>query len=103
MELESLYKINPKKACKIALKITRKISCKYARMNALNDILNGYGVECIRKNYYTQPIAEYINIGDIYATTIIQPIIYEDDYGYNTKFGRIKITSIGDYVEAKNV
>ena len=89
-----------KKQLQKALRKTRHISDKYARMNALNDILNGYGVECIRRDTWTSPpICEYINMGDTYTLTVIQPIIYEDEYGYRTKFGRIRIQSMGDFAE----
>ena len=47
-------------------------------MNELNEILGGYGVEAIRTedgewidNYHHDIVAEYVNMGDMYVTTVV--------------------------------
>ena len=59
-------------------------------MYALNEILEGYGVEPIwGSESDTQPIAEYVNMGDTYNTTLL--LDYDKD--------RVVLTSLGDWVE----
>lgn len=60
-------------------------------MCALNEILEGFGVEPIwGKDSEMEPIAEYINMGDTYNTTIL--------YDYDK--GTFQVTSWGDWFEA---
>lgn len=61
------------------------------RMLALNECLEGYGVECTRGNSEHSPSFEYINMGDTYNTTIVR---FED--------GRYRVTCWGDIVEKGN-
>lgn len=60
-------------------------------MTALNEILEGYGVETLYKGPYL--VAEYVNMGDTYNTTIIR--------NYDT--GSILITCMGDYVTSNRL
>jgi hypothetical protein len=66
------------------------------RMCAINDIINGYGIESINvdpevyeSHYYGNSIAEYINMGDTYTMTIIR----------DHRNGKIFIQSWGDFYE----
>ena len=57
---------------------------------ALNEILEGHGVEPIWGNdSVTWPIAEYVNMGDTYNTTIL----------YDRDHGTIQVTCLGDWIE----
>ena len=65
-------------------------------MCAINDIINGYGIESINVDpkiyesyYYGNSIAEYINMGDTYTMTIIR----------DHRNGKIFIQSWGDFYE----
>lgn len=63
---------------------------------AINQILEGHGVECIRdenvyvSRYYGDVIAEYINMGDTYLMTIV----------YDTAREKFLICSWGDFYES---
>lgn len=64
------------------------------KMEALSELLGGYGVEAIESDayidsFYGNFIAEYINLGDSYATTIV--LCHERSV--------FKLTSAGDYIE----
>lgn len=65
----------------------------YRLMTALNEILDGYGIESIRKDGAAYPIAEYVNMGDTYNTTIV----------YKLDTGTIQVTSYGDFVEVNRL
>ena len=58
-------------------------------MAALDELLEGFGVECIRENCDDSPAAEYINTGDTYTTTILYCHIRD----------RFIVGCWGDYVE----
>lgn len=59
-------------------------------MCALDEILEGYGVEPIwSEDDELIPTAEYVNMGDTYVTTLL----------LNRVTGSIQITSWGDWVE----
>lgn len=59
-------------------------------MVALNEILDGYGVEVISEDTSNLEVhAEYINLGDTYTTTLLY------DYTRQKWF----VTSWGDWVE----
>lgn len=61
------------------------------QMNALDEIMVGFGVEAIRSGPSSDDkiIATYVNMGDTYNTTIV--------YNYDTD--QFEITSWGDWVE----
>ena len=65
-------------------------------MCALNEILEGYGVEAIRDedawidNFHMDIVAVYVNMGDTYTTTILL------DHEENEYI----VTSYGDWVES---
>lgn len=60
-------------------------------MSALNDLLAGFGVEGIfHPNESDKLIAEYVNQGDTYATTILRDV----------ESGKYILTSYGDWLEA---
>ena len=62
-------------------------------MEAINEIIDGFGTEAIRGRYidsYHQDIqAAFVNMGDTYTTTIL----------LDHETGRYQITSWGDWVE----
>jgi len=66
-------------------------------MCALNEILEGYGVEAIREedawvdNFHMDIVAVYVNMGDSYTATILL------DHEENEYF----VTSYGDWVESR--
>ena len=66
-------------------------------MEAINIVLEGYGVEGINgqwlDNYYCDIIATYVNMGDTYDATIL----------FDHATGNYRLTSFGDYVEARNL
>lgn len=66
------------------------------RMEALNEILEGFGVEAIRgnwvDNYYCDVQATYINMGDTYSLTILR----------DNELGKYILTSWGDWVETND-
>lgn len=60
------------------------------KMKAINEILDGYGVEAIwGKDSFTQPVATYVNMGDTYDATVV--------YDYEKR--SYQVTSWGDWVE----
>ena len=58
-------------------------------MSCINEVIGAHGCEAIWGSSVTQPIAEYCNSGDTYATTIL--------FNYQTDV--FSITSLGDFVE----
>ncbi len=94
--LEDTYKSNPVLACRKALKKTANIDTE-ERLQAINDLLRAYGTEAIRgdwqNGYWCDIVACYVNMGDSYATTVIQ---VRDNYGNGSRF---IVSTIGDFVE----
>lgn len=90
-DLETLYKTDPVKACKLAIKRTEKIYWK-DRLEKINEILRGYGTEAIRgewqNGYWCDIVASYVNMGDTYLVTVI----HARDKGF-------LVMSFGDFVE----
>ena len=65
-------------------------------MEAANGILRGFGVEAVRggihvSNYFQDICALYVNMGDTYDATIL----------YDTVKQKFYVTTMGDFVEAK--
>lgn len=62
-------------------------------MTAINEVLDGYGVEAIRGSwvdrYYGDCCALYVNMGDTYDQTVV----------YDTRKGEYKVICWGDWVE----
>jgi len=67
----------------------------YAKLIALNFYLDGHGVEAIReeKSGLGKVVAEYVNTGDTYNTTIL----------YNVKSQNFYVTTMGDFVERNRI
>ena len=58
---------------------------------ALNEVIEGFGVEALIPDGAVHAVAEYINVGDTYDTTLVHT-------------GRgWRVTSWGDYVEARGL
>ena len=68
-------------------------------MNALNELIEGFGVEPIRlenayvNRYWDDCIATYINMGDTYITTIV----------YDTMNQSYELMSWGDFYESAEI
>jgi hypothetical protein len=66
-------------------------------MEMFNELLDGFGVEAIKAvgahvdNYHFDIVADYVNTGDTYNTTILHDHVTS----------RFMVTSWGDYVESK--
>lgn len=94
---EDLYKKNPAVACKSAIAKTRQVPMK-DRMEAINKLLHGYGVEAIRgewqNGYWCDIVATYVNMGDTYDTTVM--MVRGKSRMDNAK---IIVTSYGDWIE----
>lgn len=68
-----------------------------AVLKECNTLLEGFGVECIAEGGANSPsdmygsdiLAEYVNLGDTYTTTIL----------YDYRAQRFYVTSYGDFVE----
>lgn len=60
----------------------------YMLMTAINEILEGHGIEVIRPREDKHPSYEYVNMGDTYLATIL----LRDD-------GKLIVSSWGDIVE----
>ena len=90
--LADLYRTDPRKACRLALRRTAKIKNHEKRLEECNRLLECFGVEAItgewQNGYWCNILAVYVNTGDTYATTIM----YHREKGY-------MVTSWGDYVE----
>jgi len=67
------------------------------RLTALNELIDGFGIEAIRiegyhhDNYWDDCIGLYVNLGDTYILTII----------YNVIDRQFEFTSWGDFYESK--
>lgn len=96
--IAEMYAADPVKALRLALRRTARIGWK-KRMDAINDLIGGHGVEAIRgdwKNgYWCDIVATFINIGDTYDPTIIH---VRGESAWDDA-GRFTITSVGDFVE----
>ncbi len=95
--LEDLYKINPLKACRLALRRTSSLP-ENDRLEAINKLLGMYGTEAIRgewqNGYWCNIVAVYCNTGDTYALTVIQ---VRGECRFNNS--RFIVSSWGDWVE----
>lgn len=65
--------------------------CTVRLMTALNEVIGGYGVECLERN--GEPVAYYVNQGDTYAVTLIRKL----------DTGSILVTSWGDFAESNRL
>ena len=94
--LADLYKTNPLKACRLALRRTADIHWK-TRLDAIDKLLGNYGVEAITGNwqngYWCNIVAAYSNAGDTYALTVMHV-----RGGWQDE-GKFIISSFGDFVE----
>lgn len=95
--LAELYRTDPRKACQLALRRTRKISEKN-RLEVIDKLLGTYGTEAIRgewqNGYWCDIVACYCNTGDTYAVTVMQ---IRGEYSFQSS--RFIISSWGDWVE----
>lgn len=95
--IDDIYRADPVKACQLALRRTTKVPWK-ERMGEIDTLLKGYGIEGIngewQNGYWCNVVAEYVNMGDTYATTVIQ--VRGDWSGARSRF---IVSSFGDWVE----
>lgn len=95
--LSDLYKTDPTKACRIALRRTANLPEQY-RLEAIDKMLGTFGTEAIRgswqNGYWGDIVAAYCNTGDTYGTTVIQ------QRGRWPRDGsRFFVGTVGDFVE----
>lgn len=97
IDLETLYKTEPLKACRLALRRTSYIP-EEKRLEVINRLLKGCGTEAIRgewqNGYWCDIVAAYVNLGDTYALTVIQ--VRGEFSGCASRF---IVSSWGDWVE----
>lgn len=95
--LSELYRENPLKACRLALRRTRHID-ETDRLEAINALLGTYGTEAIhgdwQNGYWCDIVAAYCNAGDTYDVTVIQ---VRGEYSFDSS--RFIVSSVGDFVE----
>lgn len=93
-DLFDMYRENPVKACRTAIRKTAHINNVSDRMEEINKMLGMYGVEAINgekyvSHYWQNCVALYANAGDTYTLTVLIP----------TNTGRPIVTTWGDWVE----
>lgn len=97
MNLVDLYIQNPLKACRAALRATRKENWKN-RLEKINSLLGLHGTEAIRgewqNGYWCDIVAAYCNTGDSYRITVIH--VRGDSFDPT---GRFIVSTMGDFVE----
>lgn len=95
--LSELYRSNPLKACRLALRRTSNLA-DGDRLEEINSLLGLHGTEAIRgewqNGYWCDIVAVYCNTGDTYALTVIQ-VRGESQYD-NSRF---IVSAMGDFVE----
>lgn len=95
--IAELYKTNPIKACRLALRRTVNIP-EYARLDAICELLGGYGKVAItgewQKGYWCDVVAVYVDMGDTYSVTVLQ---VRGEYSFMSS--KFIISSFGDWVE----
>lgn len=95
--LDDVYRGDPVKACRLALRRTQKIHWK-ERMEAINKLLRAYGVGGVcgepQNGYWGDVVATYINMGETYAPTVL--CVRGDWSGGRPRF---IVASWGDWVE----
>lgn len=88
-EIQDAFQVNEAEAA-LALYHLANVDCEGKTMQDLNDLLGGFGVEPIRNPEDSDDIvAEYINTGDTYNTTILRDI----------ETGEFLLTTWGDWLE----
>jgi hypothetical protein len=96
-QIQDLYKTDPSKACRAALRATSNAPWKQ-RLEAIDKFLGTSGTEAIRgewqNGYWCDIVASYCNTGETYDLTVLH--VRGD--GWNPA-GRFIVTSWGDWVE----
>lgn len=85
--LEDDYRRDPEKACRKALRMTRRIASDFRRLRAIDRLLGNHGIEFVRRRDGSHAFA-YSNTGDSYAATVI---LFDS--------GAFRVSSWGDIVE----
>lgn len=95
--LADLYRTDPRKACRLALRRTRNVP-ENERLAAIDKLLGAFGTEAIRgewqNGYWCDIVAAYCNTGDTYALTVLQ-VRGEGSW----QRSRFLVTTWGDWVE----
>ncbi len=100
-QITDLYRQDPLKACRKALRMTAHIADAQERLETIDTLLGNHGVEAIRgewqNGYWCDIVAAYSNTGDTYALTVLH---VRPEYS----FGRAKwiVSSWGNWVEANS-
>lgn len=97
INLSDLYRVNPRKACQLAMRRTVNLEAS-VRMDAINKLLGSHGVEAIRgdwqNGYWCDIVATYCNTGETYALTVL-----EQRGATRYDHSRVFIGTVGDFVE----
>lgn len=95
--LSDLYRNDPVKACRLALRRTRNVP-ETDRLEVINTLLDGFGTEVIRgdwqNGYWLDIVAVYVNTGDTYSVTVIR-----QRGAHYLAPSRFFVSSFGDFVE----
>jgi hypothetical protein len=95
--LEDIYRLDPVKACRKALRLTRHLP-ENNRLEAIDKLLGTYGTEAVRgdwqNGYWCDIVAAYCNTGETYAVTVIQ---VRGEYSFSNS--RFIVSTMGDFVE----
>jgi hypothetical protein len=96
-DLKELYRYNPTKACRLALRRTASLPWQ-RRMAAIDALLGLYGVERVQgdcqNGYWCNVACEYANTGDTYAVTVI---CQRGETAYDAP--RFLVANVGDWFE----
>ena len=96
--LSDLYKTEPVKACRLALR--RTVNAPWQdRLDAIDKLLGTFGTEAIRgdwqNGYWCDIVAAYCNTGDTYAVTVL----HVRGEGSWDEQGKFIVGSWGNFVE----
>ncbi len=95
--LSDLYRSDPIKACRLALRRTRKVDSE-ERIKAIDELLNGHGEEALRgswsNGYWGEVVAGYVNMGDTYSVTVFQ--VRTGPEKWNCRF---EVNNFGNFFE----
>lgn len=96
--LSDLYKTNPVKACRLALRRTRHLAWQ-KRLDAIDKLIGTFGTEAIRgewqNGFWCDVVAAYCNTGDSYAVTVLH--VRGDSW--RQPQGRFIVSTLRDFVE----
>lgn len=97
-DLADLYRSDPVKALRLALRRTRGAATPELRMELINTLVNGCGVEALlgdwMNGYWGDVVGTYVNMGDTYSLTVVQKRTGSSRWDVS-----YQVTTWGDFVE----